>query len=91
LQGEWIVSLLKEMRKTGKKYINVTKESEETWAEGIQKIANNTLLPSARSWYMGDNITGKKRECLIYLGGVPAYYKAISECAAEGYGGFEIS
>jgi hypothetical protein len=91
LQGEWIVSLLKEMRKTGNKCINATKDSEEAWAEGVQKIANTTLLPSVRSWYMGDNIPGKKRECLIYLGGVPAYHKAISECAAEGYKGFEIS
>jgi hypothetical protein len=78
------------MRKNGKKCINATKRSEEAWAKGVQEIASATLLPSARSWYMGDNIPGKKRECLIYLGGVPAYYKAISECAANGYEGFEI-
>jgi hypothetical protein len=79
------------MRKTGDKCINASKASEEAWAEGVQKIANSSLLPSARSWYMGDNIPGKKRECLIYLGGVPAYYKAIGDCAAGGYEGFEMS
>jgi hypothetical protein len=90
LQGEWIVSLLKEMRKTRSQTINATSTSEESWAEQVQAIANTSLLPSAKSWYMGDNIPGKKRECLIYLGGVPTYYKTISECAAKGYEGFDI-
>jgi hypothetical protein len=90
LQGEWVVSLLKEMRKNGSRIINATSASEESWAEQVQAIANMSLLPSAKSWYMGDNIPGKKRECLIYLGGVPTYYKTISECAAKGYEGFDI-
>lgn len=42
-------------------------------------------------WYMGDNIPGKVREPLIYLGGVPTYYKTINECAAGGYTGFDLS
>jgi hypothetical protein len=85
------VSLLKEMRKNGSQIINATSASEESWAEQVQAIANMSLLPTAKSWYMGDNIPGKKRECLIYLGGVPTYYKTISECAAKGYEGFDIS
>jgi hypothetical protein len=90
LQGEWIVSLLKEMRKNGTQTINATCASEESWAEQVQAIANMSLLPSTKSWYMGDNIPGKKCECLIYLGGVPTYYKTISDCAAKGYEGFDI-
>jgi hypothetical protein len=42
-------------------------------------------------WYMGTNIPGKTREPLIYLGGVPTYYKTINEAAANGYTGFELS
>jgi hypothetical protein len=37
---------------------------------------------------MGDNIPGKPREPLIYLGGVPNYYKTITDVADEGYKGF---
>lgn len=40
---------------------------------------------------MGDNIPGKRREPLVYLGGVPKYYKTIGECAEKGYEGFEFS
>ena len=42
-------------------------------------------------WYMGDNIPGKTREPLIYLGGVPTYYKTLDECAKDGYKGFKLS
>jgi hypothetical protein len=78
------------MRSQGARTINASSASEEAWADGVQKIANMSLLPGAKSWYMGDNIPGTKRECLIYLGGVPAYYRSIRECADGGYEGFEI-
>lgn len=40
---------------------------------------------------MGTNIPDKPREPLIYLGGVPSYYKALNDTAAKGYEGFELS
>lgn len=40
---------------------------------------------------MGDNIPGKHREPLIYLGGVPTYYKTIQDCANNGYEGFNLA
>ena len=39
---------------------------------------------------MGDNIPGKPREPLLYLGGVPNYYAALNEAAADGYLGFHF-
>ena len=40
---------------------------------------------------MGDNIPGKHREPLIYLGGVPNYYKTLEECSKAGYPGFTLA
>ena len=40
---------------------------------------------------MGDNIPGKPREPLIYLGGVSTYYKAINDVAVNGYIGFDLA
>ena len=59
-------------------------------AWNIWTIANQSLLPKANSWYMGDNIPGKTREPLIYLGGVPTYYKFINDCAVSNYEGFKL-
>lgn len=78
------------MRESGTRTANATAASEKIWTEGIWTIANQSLLPETKSWYMGDNIPGKTREPLIYLGGVPAYYKAIGDCATHGYDGFEL-
>lgn len=90
MQGEWIVSLLKHMRDNNIRTVNATSAVEKKWAEDVASIASTSLLPAAKSWYMGDNIPGKVREPLVYLGGVPAYYKFICECAANGYEGFEF-
>lgn len=70
---------------------NATAAGETSWSENIWTIANQSLLPKTESWYMGDNIPGKTREPLIYLGGVPAYYNTINECAENSYEGFELS
>jgi hypothetical protein len=40
---------------------------------------------------MGTNIPNKPREPLVYLGGVPTYYKTLTDKAANGYEGFELS
>lgn len=90
MQGEWIVSALQHMREKGLKKMVATSASEEAWADDVWAIANMSLLPSTKSWYMGDNIPGKRREPLVYLGGVPTYYKTINACAASGYEGFEL-
>lgn len=39
---------------------------------------------------MGDNIPGKPREPLLYLAGVPTYYKTLGETAKNGYTGFKL-
>ncbi|KAG9815671.1 FAD/NAD(P)-binding domain-containing protein, partial [Aureobasidium melanogenum] len=87
LQGDWIVDVLEHIRKTNYHSIDASEEASNNWAECVAAIADMSLLPTARSWYMGDNIPGKRRECLIYLGGVPNYHKLLNECAANNYEG----
>ncbi|KAF2185110.1 cyclopentanone 1,2-monooxygenase [Zopfia rhizophila CBS 207.26] len=90
LQGNWIVGVMNHMREKGLRKVDAERESEKKWKDEIWKLANASLLPSTKSWYMGDNIPGKPREPLIYLGGVPTYYKTVNECAANGYTGFKL-
>ncbi|KAK8064649.1 hypothetical protein PG994_007287 [Apiospora phragmitis] len=90
LQGDWILGLMNHMRDKGLKKVEAEEESEKKWRDLVLEIANATLLPAAHSWYMGDNIPGKPREPLVYLGGVPAYYKTLGETAENGYTGFKL-
>ncbi|CAE7015945.1 hypothetical protein P3342_004198 [Pyrenophora teres f. teres] len=91
LQGNWILQTMNHMREKSIKKIVAQKESEDQWNKLVCDIANSSLLPSVDSWYMGTNIPGKPRQPLIYLGGVPSYYKTIYETAEKGYTGFDMS
>ena len=57
----------------------------------VAELANQTLFPRAQSWYMGANIPGKKREMLVYPGGLPFYLQNCKETADAGYAGFVLS
>ncbi len=46
---------------------------------------------SCNSWYNGQNIEGKPRVFLPYVGGLPAYMDRCNDAAANGYEGFVIS
>ncbi|USP76425.1 Baeyer-Villiger monooxygenase [Curvularia clavata] len=91
LQGNWILRMMNHMKERSLGRIEAQQNSEYQWKELICKLANASLLPSVDNWYMGANIPGKIREPLIYLGGVPAYYKTINETAANGYTGFDLA
>ena len=51
------------------------------------------LMSGANSWYMSENIPGKPRAFLPYLGleGVGGYRKKCDDVAASGYAGFALS
>lgn len=54
-------------------------------------MANHTLFPLARSWYMGDNVSGKPRMFLAYVGGFVDDTDRCEEIAKAGYAGFRLS
>ncbi|ETS75433.1 hypothetical protein PFICI_12377 [Pestalotiopsis fici W106-1] len=90
VQGDWIVDAVKRVDSSGLNKITAEKKAEDEWRDTVMNIAYSTLLPKAKSWYMGDNIEGKPREPLIYLGGVDNYYKTLKKVAADDYAGFKF-
>jgi cation diffusion facilitator CzcD-associated flavoprotein CzcO len=79
------------MRERGMETIEPTAEAEQAWVEGSNAIAEATLLPGTDSWYMGANIPGKPRKCLVYLGGAPTYRGICDEVVAKDYDGFVLA
>ena len=78
------------MRDRGLDVIEATLESEDNWVAHALEISSKTLLPETDSWYMGANIPGKPRICLLYLGGAPAYRATCDDVVANGYAGFTL-
>ena len=78
------------MRDRGLDVIEATLESEDNWVAHAVEISSKTLLPETDSWYMGANIPGKPRICLLYVGGAPAYRATCDDVVANGYAGFTL-
>ena len=78
------------LRDRGLDVIEATLESEDKWVADALEISSQTLLPGTDSWYMGANIPGKPRICMLYLGGAPAYRATCDDVVANGYAGFTL-
>ncbi|KAF1949366.1 hypothetical protein CC80DRAFT_540333 [Byssothecium circinans] len=78
-QCNFIVDVLDRLKSQGSKVIEVPEMAEREWRDQCMDIANASLLPETRSWYMGANIPGETRESLVYLGGVPTYFKKLAD------------
>ncbi|KAL7629646.1 hypothetical protein AAE478_001168 [Parahypoxylon ruwenzoriense] len=90
LQCDWIAGVMNHMRRAGLDAVVADDDSEREWIDHVNAVANASLLPRAKSWYMGDGIPGKRRASMMYLGGVPKYKERLESCAAEGYKGFHF-
>ena len=88
---EWIAGCLDYMREGGYDRIEATPQAQAAWSDEVQRIADATLFPLANSWYNGDNIPGKPRRFLAYIGGFPTYASRCEEVVAAGYEGFVMS
>jgi cyclohexanone monooxygenase len=88
---DWIADCLRYARDRGADVIEADLDAEDRWVEHVDEIANDTLFPTANSWYVGANIPGKPRLFTPYVGGVGEYRKICDEKAARGYEGFTFS
>lgn len=91
LHGEQIVAMIDYMIDGGYTRFEATAEADRQWREHTDEIADMTVFPRAKSWYMGANVPGKKRQSLNYPGGLPMYLQKWADVRADGYCGFEIS
>jgi hypothetical protein len=88
---EWITGCIEHMRKHGVATIEARADAEMQWTAHAAKLANASLLPTAKSWYIGANIPGKSRVFMPYLGGVGPYRQKHDAIAAKGYEGLTFA
>ena len=87
---DFVAEAITYMRDRGLDVIEATRESEDKWVADALEISSQTLLPGTDSWYMGANIPGKPRICMLYLGGAPAYRATCDDVVTNGYAGFTL-
>jgi acetone monooxygenase len=90
-QVDWISDFIGYSRARGVRTIEPTRELEDKWIAHHDEVAEMTLIPRTKSWYMGSNIEGKPPRLLSYIGGVGAYRQQCEEIKASGYQGFAMA
>jgi len=88
---DWLADCIAHLRERGLGVIEATPEAEERWVATVNEIADATLYPQARSWYVGANVPGKPRVFMPYVGGCGRYRAECDEVARDGYRGFRLS
>ncbi len=87
----WIADCLHDLRAAGKTRIEAEEPAERAWDDHVQEVGNATLKANAPSWYTGENISGKPRLFMPYLGGMPSYIDHCKRIVENGYEGFKTS
>ncbi|KAJ5327696.1 hypothetical protein N7452_008086 [Penicillium brevicompactum] len=90
MEVDWICDVISKMRKEGLDSIQPTEKAAEAWRDHVVAVSEHTLYPKTDSWYMGSNIPGKRREPLIYLGGIQRWWQNCTE-ALPSWDGFAVA
>ncbi|WP_433189999.1 flavin-containing monooxygenase [Actinoallomurus sp. CA-150999] len=88
---DWVSDCLVHMREHGVETVEPVAEAQDAWVAHVNDAAAGTLFVRAKSWYLGDNIPGKPRVFMPFVGGVGVYRKKCDEVVANGYEGFVMS
>ena len=89
-QGDWIARVIDDLLPNDRATIEPRPSAEEEWVAHSDEVAQGSLFPAAKSWYMGDNIPGKPRRMLVYLGSFPSYCQQCNDAIAGGYPKFRV-
>jgi cation diffusion facilitator CzcD-associated flavoprotein CzcO len=90
---EWIGACLVHLREHGYRTVEPTVDAQDAWVDTVNQAAVGTMYtaPTCNSWYLGDNIPGKVRVFLPFVGGLDKYIEHCDEVVAAGYEGFALS
>ncbi len=88
---DWISRCIAHMQASGQTIAEPRQTAEDEWVKHVNEVADQTLFPTTKSWYMGANIPGKPRVFLPYVGGFGNYTVICEDVIKAGYRGFAFS
>jgi cation diffusion facilitator CzcD-associated flavoprotein CzcO len=88
---DFVMDCLVHMREHDIETVEPTEQAQDAWVAYVTAVADGTVFPLAKSWYLGDNIPGKPRVFMPFVGGVGVYRQKCDEVVAAGYEGFVMS
>lgn len=90
---DWIADCLTRLRDGGLDTIEPTAAAESEWVEQVNQAAEGTMYtaPTCHSWYLGSNVSGKRRVFMPYAGGLNRYIEICEDVVSKEYQGFALT
>ncbi|OJZ76021.1 hypothetical protein BRW65_00765 [Mycobacterium paraffinicum] len=87
---ELVGECIAELRRRGARTIEASADAQQAWSDRVNQLAEGTMYTAAscHSWYLGSNVTGKRRQLLAYVGGFDKYIAECDAIIADDYAGF---
>lgn len=90
LHVDWIAAAITYLDAYAAAGLEAQPDAAADWGAECTRLASETLMPQADSWYLGCNIAGKPRVFMPFVGGFGTYGQILAEVAAAGYKGFDV-
>ena len=87
---DWIADCIRYIKKKSYHSIEANRDAEIEWGKYNDKCARDTLRYYCDSWYLGSNVTGKKRVFYPFVGGLPVYIEKCEKIVNNSYEGFTL-
>lgn len=88
---EWIADLTEKITEESIARVEADPEAEAQWTDHVNESGNNSIVSKAKSFLFGDNVPGRKRAYVAYLGALPEFVDRLQAVKAKGYEGFVIT
>jgi cation diffusion facilitator CzcD-associated flavoprotein CzcO len=88
---EWLGELAQYIFENDVKRVEADPAAEQEWTDHVYETAEKSLQASTASYWFGDNVPGRRRTYLAYIGGLPEFAERLQGMAAAGYPGLIIT
>ena len=87
---EWVTKVVDDFFTKGWNRIDADPEAEAVWTKQVADTAAGTLQATAKSIFFGDNIPGKPRVYVAYIGSLPEFVQNLENARDDDYRGFLV-
>lgn len=88
---EWVTKVVDDIFTNDWKRVEADPGAQDTWTKSVTDTAAGTLQASAKSIFFGDNIPGKPRVYVAYIGSLPEFVQRLEDARDNDYEGFLVS
>lgn len=88
---EWIATLTAKILDEGIRRVEPDPEAEAAWTEHVYSVGNASMVSKAKSFLFGDNVPGRDRVYVAYIGALPAFVERLRATEANDYEGFVLT